>query len=75
MLKNYNMNAVSYKINIKNIDIDIINKLELEIRKSFDISFIAYDQFELIISLKTSLSDEQEEYLMKLIETFIYTKY
>jgi hypothetical protein len=66
------MNTVSYKINIKNIDREIINTFETNLQKTFNMVFIAYDQFELIISFNRKLSDEEEEHLMKLIDIYLY---
>jgi len=62
----------SYSINIKDINRELINILENELQKLFNITFIAYDQFELKIFFKTLLNENDEDQLIKLIDELLF---
>jgi hypothetical protein len=45
-----------------------INNIEMQIKKHFNVKFLAYDQYELKISFNNELSDNEENHLFAILE-------
>lgn len=61
---------IMYTLSINNKDIDKIHKIEAKIKYTFDVKFIAYDQYELKVSFVNELTDEEEQQLFNILNEF-----
>lgn len=61
---------IMYTLSIYNKNIDKIEKLEEKIKYTFDVKFIAYDQYELKVSFLTELTEEEEQLLFSILDEF-----
>jgi hypothetical protein len=61
---------IMYTLSVNNKDIDTIQKIETKIKYTFDVKFIAYDQYELKVSFVNELTDEEEGQLFNILNDF-----
>mgnify|MGYP000001757375 FL=1 len=47
-----------------------MHDIEIQIKKQFNVKFLAFDQYELKISFNGELSDNEEESLFAILENF-----
>jgi hypothetical protein len=56
---------VMYTLHIYNKN---IQDIEIQIKKHFNVKFLAYDQYELKIYFNSELSDNEEKHLFAILE-------
>lgn len=61
---------IMYTLSVYDKNIDKIEKIEQKIKYTFDVKFIAYDQYELKVSFITELTEQEEEILFGILDEF-----
>jgi hypothetical protein len=61
---------IMYTLSVYNKSIDKIEQIENKIKYTFDVKFIAYDQYELKVSFITELTEEEEQILFGILDEF-----
>lgn len=61
---------IMYTLNINYKNIDNIANIEKQIKDSFEVKFLGYDQYELKVSFVKELSDKEEKLLFNILEKY-----
>jgi hypothetical protein len=61
---------IMYTLSVYNKSIHTIEKIEEKIKYTFDVKFIAYDQYELKVSFINELTEEEEQQLFDILNEF-----
>lgn len=61
---------IMYTLSVYDKNIDKIEKIEQKIKYTFDVKFIAYDQYELKVSFITELTEQEEQILFGILDEF-----